>query len=83
MKGHKMGLFLYPTPSTHGRHLIYWITPLISYRSSSVAVIAGLSLAIYHGSANAQNKIAIEHTGVKDIIANTNKTSIVLVHLIS
>jgi hypothetical protein len=49
----------------------------------SIAVIAGLSLAIYHGSANAQNKIAIELTGVKDIIANTNKTSIVLVHLIS
>jgi pimeloyl-ACP methyl ester carboxylesterase len=45
----------------------------------SVAVIAGLSLAIYHGSANA-NKIAIEHTGIKDIITNTNKTSIVLVH---
>ena len=46
----------------------------------SVAIIVGLSLAIYHGSAHAQNKIAIKHTGIKDIITNTNKTNIVLVH---
>ena len=43
-------------------------------------VITGLSLAIYHGSADAQNKVTFEHTGIKDIITNTNKTNIVLVH---
>lgn len=44
----------------------------------SVVVVAGLSLAIYHGSANVQYKTAIGHTG-KDI-ANSSKANIVLVH---
>jgi hypothetical protein len=44
----------------------------------SVVVVAGLSLAIYHGSANAQYKTTIEHTG-KDI-ANSTKANIILVH---
>ena len=46
----------------------------------SVAIVAGFSSAIYHGSANAQNKTSIESTGIKTATTNATKINIVLVH---
>jgi len=46
----------------------------------SVAIVAGLSSAVYHGSAKAQNKTSIEPTGIKSAATNATKINIVLVH---
>ena len=46
----------------------------------SVAIVAGLSSAVYHGSAKAQNKTSIESTGIKSAATNATKINIVLVH---
>jgi len=46
----------------------------------SIAIVAGFSSAIYHGSANAQNKTSIESTGIKSTTTNATKINIVLVH---
>jgi pimeloyl-ACP methyl ester carboxylesterase len=46
----------------------------------SVTIIGCLSSAIYHGSANAQNKISMEPTGIKNTITNATKINIILVH---
>ena len=46
----------------------------------SVTIIGCLSSAIYHGSANAQNKTSMEPTGIKNTITNATKINIILVH---
>jgi pimeloyl-ACP methyl ester carboxylesterase len=46
----------------------------------SVAIIGCLSSAIYHGSANAQNKTSTEPTGIGSPITNATNINIVLVH---
>ena len=46
----------------------------------TVTIIGCLSSAIYHGSANAQNKTSMEPTGIKNTITNATKINIVLVH---
>jgi uncharacterized alpha/beta hydrolase family protein len=55
-------------------------TKFLVFVCLSVAIVAGLSLAIYHGSANAQNKTLIEPAGIKSATTNATKINIVLVH---
>jgi pimeloyl-ACP methyl ester carboxylesterase len=55
-------------------------TKLIVLLCSSVLIIGCFSSAIYHGSANAQNKTSIEPTGIKNATTNATKINIVLVH---
>jgi pimeloyl-ACP methyl ester carboxylesterase len=43
-------------------------------------MVAGLSSGTYFSSANAQNKTAMEPTGMKNTITNATKINIVLVH---
>jgi pimeloyl-ACP methyl ester carboxylesterase len=55
-------------------------TKFLVFICLSVAMVAGLSSGTYFSSASAQNKTAMEPTGMKNTITNATKINIVLVH---
>jgi pimeloyl-ACP methyl ester carboxylesterase len=55
-------------------------TKFLVFMCLSVAMVAGLSSGTYFSSASAQNKTAMEPTGMKNTITNATKINIVLVH---
>jgi pimeloyl-ACP methyl ester carboxylesterase len=55
-------------------------TKFLVFLCLSVAIVAVLSSAVYHDSANAENKTSTEPTGIKSAATNATKINIVLVH---